>query len=870
MKFGKYLEAEQVPEWVKMYVDYKGLKRQVKVIAMAIDKRERGPIDEGHSLIRRASAYLGYDSFVLSSPDAVHLNDGSPAPRTIPQASSSAIVPEITIAAEQLPRKDPRSDTECCSRAGCTKCRHFDSIISASPQIAMNMSVGNMGKVATTSMALAHDANIKIPISAQDAFTEGIRQRRTPIASSDCLSDDGFKKELPTRLPEEQEFFEQLEQELEKVNTFYLQKQTLFSTRLDSIRQQQQIYDEMLSGEHEAAALNRRPSRDMSFASLSGKMGAKSSDKTLGKSYRKNSSMTLVRSNSKANNNSNAFGKSFNNPDTKSSPSPKTFEPSAQLRAARSKIKHAMLEVYRGMDLLKNYRILCYTAFIKALKKYQKTAKWCDGTEYFLNRVDACYMSTSNRLNIMSAELETMYVSRYAGGSRSEGMSKLRVTGTGTSHNNQGTIFRCGLMLGTSVPLIVRAIYEATLLENEERVPYHRQLLQIYGAVYLVLVFLLLFSLNIMAWARAHINYRFIFEVDPRDFLDSWQFLELSSVFILLASIVFWVNFTLRIEHNSYICIYALLGTLLGMFFMPVKTFYWSSRWWLMKSLWRILFSGLYSVEFRDFFLGDEMCSLTYTFSMVLMLGCASANNWTNLDESCNTTQWWSNAAFLMMPNMFRLLQCIRRYADSGDAFPHLANGAKYSSTILTIWLASANRIQGGNVWKPIWVASAIANSCFTSLWDLLMDWGLFESRSKHRFLRSELKFDRPWVYYVAIVIDVILRFMWITQISPTFFSFGHKVHSSTISYVAAVFEVLRRFSWNFFRVENEHISNCGQFRATTDIPLPFNFDEDMEQSVDPIHNEFEHEYDALAIGSPMSPQTGLSPGAGSSKWPNV
>ncbi|KAJ2382558.1 Signal transduction protein [Coemansia sp. RSA 2603] len=141
------------------------------------------------------------------------------------------------------------------------------------------------------------------------------------------------------------------------------------------------------------------------------------------------------------------------------------------------------------------------------------------------------------------------------------------------------------------------------------------------------------------------------------------------------------------------------------------------------------------------------------------------------------------------------------------------------------------------------------------------MDWGLFESRSKHRFLRSELKFDRPWVYYVAIVVDVILRFVWITQISPNFFSFGHKVHQSTIAYIAAVLEVLRRFSWNFFRVENEHISNCGQFRATTDIPLPFIFDAAAQASdTERMHNEFDHSCASTGPSAPVSPQSTISP----------
>jgi len=29
-----------------------------------------------------------------------------------------------------------------------------------------------------------------------------------------------------------------------------------------------------------------------------------------------------------------------------------------------------------------------------------------------------------------------------------------------------------------------------------------------------------------------------------------------------------------------------------------------------------------------------------------------------------------------------------------------------------------------------------------------------------------------------------------------------------------------RRFVWNFFRLENEHLNNCGQFRAVRDISI--------------------------------------------------
>jgi len=32
--------------------------------------------------------------------------------------------------------------------------------------------------------------------------------------------------------------------------------------------------------------------------------------------------------------------------------------------------------------------------------------------------------------------------------------------------------------------------------------------------------------------------------------------------------------------------------------------------------------------------------------------------------------------------------------------------------------------------------------------------------------------------------------------------------------------EIIRRFIWNFYRLENEHLNNCGEFRAVRDISI--------------------------------------------------
>jgi len=58
------------------------------------------------------------------------------------------------------------------------------------------------------------------------------------------------------------------------------------------------------------------------------------------------------------------------------------------------------------------------------------------------------------------------------------------------------------------------------------------------------------------------------------------------------------------------------------------------------------------------------------------------------------------------------------------------------------------------------------------------------------------------------------------------------------------------RWNWNFFRLENEHLNNCGQFRAIKDIPLPFRIrvegdsdaeeEEVEEEEVEEVHETLE------------------------------
>ena len=64
---------------------------------------------------------------------------------------------------------------------------------------------------------------------------------------------------------------------------------------------------------------------------------------------------------------------------------------------------------------------------------------------------------------------------------------------------------------------------------------------------------------------------------------------------------------------------------------------------------------------------------------------------------------------------------------------------------------------------------------------------------------------------------DFLLRFAWAIAFGLTENSI---IGPDLLTSILAPLEVFRRFVWNFFRLENEHLNNCGKFRAVRDISI--------------------------------------------------
>ncbi|KAF9568304.1 EXS-domain-containing protein [Agrocybe pediades] len=297
---------------------------------------------------------------------------------------------------------------------------------------------------------------------------------------------------------------------------------------------------------------------------------------------------------------------------------------------------------------------------------------------------------------------------------------------------------------------------------------------------------------------------------------------------MLLAALsyAFWLSFTIVDSPNISPTIWPLVWLAFAalIVFDPFPFLYRSSRYWLIKNVAKLFVSGTRPVEFSDFWMGDQFCSLTFTLSNLYFFVCVYADDFGQDWAKCRVTSLSWPVYFVLgsLPLFIRLVQSIKRYADS-KLITHLINGGKYASGIVSalfFYLWRRHQDGRGTIFA-FWVLTNVCYSAYACAWDFLMDWSVLRLHGKYPLLRPELVYTNHLpMYYFAIITNFIIRFLWVIYIPKP----GPNMMVRT--FIVAVLEMLRRWQWNFYRLENEHLGNMDQYRVTREVPLPYAFND--------------------------------------------
>ncbi|XP_037514389.1 xenotropic and polytropic retrovirus receptor 1-like isoform X2 [Rhipicephalus sanguineus] len=491
-------------------------------------------------------------------------------------------------------------------------------------------------------------------------------------------------------------------------------------------------------------------------------------------------------------------------------------------------LKLAFSEFYLSLILLQNYQNLNFTGFRKILKKHDKLLGTNLGAQWRQSNVEAAPFYTNKDIDRLIQETESLVTTMLEGGDRQKAMKRLRVPPLGDQQSPWVT-FKVGLFSGAYIVLIIAVILSGVFSQTRDD---WRIVFRLYRGTLLIILFMFLIGVNVYGWRTSGVNHVLIFELDPRNHLSEQHLMEMAAIFgVLWALSVLAFLYSGPLAIPTYANPLALLLLMLVFLVNPLHTMRHQARFWLLRVLGRIFAAPFFYVGFADFWLADQLNSLVPVFIDAQYFVCFYATDfqWMENSDAARCMNRPVNLALrpvlACLPAWFRFAQCLRRYRDTREAFPHLANATKYATTFFVVLFSTLFNVyrdsypsSSSHPFFILWILSAVVSSCFTYTWDVKMDWGLFDSNAgDNRFLREEIVYSSPGYYYFAILTDLALRFGWTLSVSLTELGV---IHSDLMVTILAPLEVFRRFVWNFFRLENEHLNNCGKFRAVRDISV--------------------------------------------------
>ncbi|KAH7858539.1 hypothetical protein Vadar_025108 [Vaccinium darrowii] len=505
------------------------------------------------------------------------------------------------------------------------------------------------------------------------------------------------------------------------------------------------------------------------------------------------------------------------------------------LKKVEEQLKRAFIEFYQKLRLLKNFSFLNVLAFSKIMKKYDKITSR-NASKSYMKMVENSYLDNSDGVTKLMDRVEATFIKHFSNSNRGKGMNILRPKVKIERHR---ITFSLGFMFGCTVALILTVflITRARHLQNHpKRKQYMETMLPLYSFFGYLALHMFMYAANIYFWRRYRVNYAFIFGFKEGTELGYQEVFLLTFCVTVLATAAGLANLDMEMDPQTLdykditeLVPLGLLMLLLGVLLCPLNIIYRSNRFFLLTCLFHCLCAPLYKVTLPDFFLGDQLTSQVQALRSLQFYICYyGRGDYKQRQNTCTDLATYKTFLFIVaaLPYLGRLLQCLRRLYDERDIMQGL-NGLKYFSTIVAVSMRTASTLSGTSrttSWNILaWIASIIA-AIASTYWDLVIDWGLLQKNSKNRWLRDKLLVPHKSVYFTAMVLNVLLRFVWMQMVMKVEIP---SLNRQTVMAIVALLEIIRRGIWNFFRLENEHLNNVGKYRAFKSVPLPFNYDED-------------------------------------------
>jgi len=505
--------------------------------------------------------------------------------------------------------------------------------------------------------------------------------------------------------------------------------------------------------------------------------------------------------------------------------------------------ENALKELYKEIGYMEKYIDLNLQAKRKILKKYNKYIQSQDNSkervkstleqeeeikkmkEYIDNTIVNNYLT---EVVNTESEIEKLF-RKYFFDKYSFNAIKVLKESKGEVLIKQKYAFYFGFFIGILLIIFILCILIANHfhIDMDDDAKFKTIFPMFRGYLVMVLYYWFL-GLNVYVWNTYHINYKLAFNFDSH-YSPVVSIFKRAAFFTMIVAIMLLcymiertqipilydlINF-IPLESTpliSYIIVFVYL-------FCPFNIFNYPGRLYLGTLFVETMASITTTSDLRHTWLGDQMTSLVGPFRDIEYTACYYVHYNNTFEEKKRLCSSRRPIVILIgiYPYCIRFLQVIKTMWEKKIIFPDILNAIKY---ILSILVAiSSYYSKTIEIFGKTWLLIASFSSCWSYCWDMKMDYGLIQNGTTHRFLRNDLFYKKNWIYYTAMILNLMGRFAWVLTISPDVVY--RWIRPEFFLMVIYMIEMCRRGMWNFFRIELKHIDLCKHFQVSDKISLP-------------------------------------------------